>query len=193
MPTLLWNSIVLIPPRVCDISLWIVLSRQGPSLNAGIYPFRVCRKENEEPRRLSEEIKRDVKLKLTYTETGTNLRSSWGSLKSFWKYGERSDGLWVWRFECSEGYELRWRKKEMIFMGLYIGNWKRGGFYPAQILKKKSRPLDQNPTVGFQERNATQNTWWRFANFESSETTMKWLKWPFHVREFEYLCSFNCN
>ena len=64
MPTLLGNSIVSIPLGVCDIFLLTVLSRHDSSLNVEIYPFRVCRRENEEPRRLSEEIKRDVKLKL---------------------------------------------------------------------------------------------------------------------------------
>ena len=42
----------------------------------------------------------------------------------------------------------KWKKKGMVFRSLYIRNWKRGGFYPAQILKKnpnrwiRAPPLD---------------------------------------------------
>ena len=50
--------------------------------------------------------------------------------------------------KCSEDCELRRKKKETAFRSLYIRNWKRGGFYPAQILKRnpdrwiKTPPLD---------------------------------------------------
>ena len=148
MLILLGNSIVLIPPGVCDIFLWIVLSRQGSSLNAQTYPFRISRRDNDGLRRLSEEIKRDSKWKLTLTKAGTDLRNSWGSLKTSWRCDEWSDGWWVWMFECFEDSKLWWRKEKMILMSLYIRDWKRGGFYPAQILKRntarwiKTLPLD---------------------------------------------------
>ena len=68
------------------------LSKQGSSLNAQTYPFRISRRKkkkkkkntkgdngvmkNDRPRRLSEEIKKSSKLKLTGTKAGTDLRNS---------------------------------------------------------------------------------------------------------------------
>ena len=65
---------------VCDIFLWTFLSRQDSSLNAQTYPFRISRKENDRPRRLFEEIKKDSKWKLTWIEARIDLRNSWEDL-----------------------------------------------------------------------------------------------------------------
>ena len=77
--------------------------------------------------------KRSCEIKTYVDWNATDLRSSWESLRSSWKYDERSEGEWVWRLECSEDYELQWRKEEMIFRSLYIRNWKPwGDFIPPK-------------------------------------------------------------
>ena len=148
MLTLLGNSIVLIPPRVCDTFLWTVLLRQGSSLNAKIYSFRVRRRENDEPSRLSEEIKRDVKLKLTKTETGTNL---WKFLRIFEVF------LKVWRtiwWLVSLEVWMLWRlwtamkKERNDIHGPLYRKLKTRGILSCQILKRnpdrwiRTPPLD---------------------------------------------------
>ena len=142
------NSIVLIPLAVCDIFLWTFLSKQGSSLNAQTYPFQINRKEkntwddngvmkNGVPRRLSEEIKKDSKLKLTWTKAKIDLWNSW---KDLWRFFESvtddlmfgvSLNVWMlWRF-----WTVMKNRENNPLMSLYIRDWKRGGFYPAQILK----------------------------------------------------------
>ena len=144
------NNIVLIPPGVCDIFLWTFLSKQGSSLNAQTYPFRISRKENNRPMRLSEEIKKDSKLKLTWTKARTDLWNSW---KDLWRFFESvmddlmfgvSLNVWkLWRF-----WTVMKKRENNTLMSFYIRDWKRGGFYPTQILKGntvrwiKISPLD---------------------------------------------------
>ena len=112
--------------------------------------------KNGRPRRFSEEIKKNSKLKLTWTKAGTDLRNSWEDL---WKFFESmmddlmfgvSLNVWMlWRF-----WTVMKNRENNPLMSLYIRDWKRGGFYPAQILKGntvrwiKIPPLDQNPFVG---------------------------------------------
>ena len=144
------NSIVLIPLGVCDIFLWTFLSKQGSSLNAQTYPFRISRKEkkkntwgdngvmkNGRSRRLSEEIKKDSKLKLTWTKVGLDLRNSWEDLWRFFEsvtddlmFGVNLNTWTLWRF-----WTMMKKRENNTLMSLYIRDWKRGGFYSAQTLK----------------------------------------------------------
>ena len=144
------NSIVLIPPGVCDIFLWTFLSKHGSSLNAQTYPFRISRKENDGSRRLFEEIKKDSKLKLMWTKVGIDLRNSWEDLWRFFEsvtndlmFGVSLNVWMLWRF-----WTVMKKSENNTLMSLYIRDWKWGGFYPTQILKEnmvrwiKIPPLD---------------------------------------------------
>ena len=82
--------------------------------------------------------------KKTYIDYDAN----WSSYLS-WIFGVFFVKIWwtVWWVRRVEvwvlwNYELWWKKKEMAFRSLYRRNWKWGGRYPAQILKKKFGPLD---------------------------------------------------
>ena len=147
MLTLLGNSIILIPSGVCDTFLWTVLSRQGFSLNAEIYLFRICRRENDEPRRLSEELERfEIK-------TYVNWSRNWSS--KFLKIFENFLKVWrtIWWLVSLEVWML-WKfwtamkKRENDIHEPLMRVWKQGGFYPTQILKRnpdrwiKTPPLD---------------------------------------------------
>ena len=136
------NSITMIPPGVCDIYLWIFLSKQGSSLNSQTYPFRINGKEknakgdnrvmkNNGLRRLSEEIKKNSKkLKLTRTKAGTYLRNLWEELWNFLE--SMMDDL---MFNVSLNIRMLWKfwtvikkREDNTLMSLYIRDWKRGGF-----------------------------------------------------------------
>ena len=139
------NNIAMTPPEVCDIYPWIFLSKQGSSLNARTYPFRISRKKNARgdngvmknngPRRLFEEInKNSKKLKLTWTKAGTDLRNPWEDL---WKFLESMmDDL---MFGVSLNIRVLWRfwtmmkkREDNTLMSLYIRDWKRGGLVPPK-------------------------------------------------------------
>ena len=118
---------------------WTFLSRQGSSLNAQTYPFRISRRENDRPRRLSEEIKKDSKWKLTWTKAGTDLRNSWEDL---WRLFE---SVTNYLMVCEFGYlnalkilNCDEERENNTLVSLYIRDWKRGGFYPAQSLKRNT-------------------------------------------------------
>ena len=153
-----WNSIVLIPPRVCDIFLWTFLLRQGSSLNAQTYPFWISRKENDEPRRLSKEIKKYLKLKLTWIKARTDLRNSWEDL---WRLFEGvMNDLVFGEFECLNTLNTLncdEEKRKYSYKSLYKG-LKTRGILSRPNLEGKHGPLDQNPSVGCQKHNAAQNT-----------------------------------
>ena len=68
---------------------------------------------------------------------------------------------------------------------------KTRGILSHPNLEGKYGPLDQNPSVGCQTHNATQNTYWHFASSEASEAMVKWLKWHPYVRKCKCLYSFN--
>ena len=72
--TLLGNSIVLIPPGVCDTFLWIILSRQGSSLNDEIYPFRIGRGEKWRAKEVIRGVKERLEIK-----TYVNWSGNWSS------------------------------------------------------------------------------------------------------------------
>ena len=145
------NSIAMIPPRICDIYLWIFLSKQGSSLNARTYPFRIRRKEkknakgdngvmkNDGPRRLFEEIKKNSKkLKFTWTKAGPSLRNPWENLWKFLEsmmddlmFGVSLNVRVLWRF-----WTMMKKRENNTLMSLYIRDWKRGGFIPPKSWRK---------------------------------------------------------
>ena len=93
--------------------------------------------KNGGPRRLSEEIKKNSKLKLMWTKARTDLRNSWKDLWKFFEsmmddlmFGVSLNILMLWRF-----WTVMKKRENNTLMSLYIRDWKRGGFYPAQILK----------------------------------------------------------
>ena len=95
--------------------------------------------KNDGPRRFPEEIKKNSKLKLTWTKAGTNLRNPW---EDFWKFLENmmddlmvgvSLNVWVlWRF-----WTMIKKRKDNSLMSLYIRDWKWRGF----ILPKSWREI----------------------------------------------------
>ena len=91
--------------------------------------------KNDGPRRLSEEIKKNLKkLKLTWTKARTGLRNLWEDL---WKFLESMmDDL---MFGVSLNIRMLWRfwtvmkkREDNALMSLYIRDWKRGGFIPPK-------------------------------------------------------------
>ena len=93
--------------------------------------------KNGRPRRLSKEIKKDSKLKLTWTKAGTDLRNSWEDLWRFFvsvtndlMFGVSLNIWMLWRF-----WTVMKKRENNTLMSLYIRDWKWEGFYPTQILK----------------------------------------------------------
>ena len=141
MLTLLGNSIVLIPPGICDIFLWTVLSRQGSSLNTQTYPFRMCRRENDGFRRLFEGIKRfEVK---TYVDWSRNWSSKF--LKIFEDFLKVRWMIWwlvslevwmLWRFW------IAMKKRENNIREPSYKRLKTRGILSRPNLEGKFGPLD---------------------------------------------------
>ena len=90
--------------------------------------------KNDRPRRLSEEIKKSSKLKLTGTKAGTDLRNSWEDLWNFFEsmmddlmFGVSLNVRMLWRL-----WTMMKKRENNTLMSLYIKDWKRGGFIPPK-------------------------------------------------------------
>ena len=111
---------------------------------------------NERPRRLSEEIKKNVKqLKLTWTKSGSDL---WNTQKGSGKFSKK----WDWRFDnlcefrCLSALEIlnncEVKKRQLSYKALYRCQ-ERSGIYLAQTLKRniirwiKVSPLNAKDTA----------------------------------------------
>ena len=147
--------------------------------------------KNVVPRRLSEERRKDSKLKLTWTKARTDLRNSW---EDFWNFFESmmddlmfgvSLSIWMlWRF-----WTVMEKRENNTLTSLYVRDWKRGGFYPTQILKGNTVRWIKIPPLDARDITLPKYlmTFREFRSVRSNDAMTKWLKWRPSVRKFECL------